>query len=170
MPRPVLIASITFSALVTVALGFFVIGRGIVRGTETCIRCAAQREVTRYGPLRSSSELPNRPECAWAETHIGRCADHAWEATGCWNSWRRVSCHPSPDGHSLMAALARLDDEPAVEFARRFAALPLEREFELWRTANLRWLPGDLGGEEREIAWSLATEAGWKDLASGWPR
>ena len=94
-------------------------------------------------------------------------------SSGCWFSKTPKgvsgSCTMIPDGHSLLAALATLDDRVALELLRRFLALLDKQRVELWRRGNDVAMPERVSGHEREVTRTVAENAGWDDLAVAWP-
>jgi len=70
------------------------------------------------------------------------------------------------DGHVLWKALKRLENDHASQMLRRFASLSEPREIELWRNSNDHGTRDE--HSDKEIARSVAQEAGWSDLATYW--
>jgi hypothetical protein len=149
--------------------GFYLWAFEADRGTEVCARCGAQREVVSLGDVHVIAVPVETPARDWAEAHVGRCREHGWHRSGCWQRGGTVSCTMIPDGHSLLLALARLNDEAATDLARRFESLSEERRVELWRMANRLEDPDSVPSHEREVARAVAEKAGWDDLAAAWP-
>lgn len=167
--RPRLILRLLLGVLLLSAAGFYLWAFQADRGTEICVRCGSLRAVVRMNEFPCFT-LPGATGAhPWVREHIGTCPEHAWHRIGCWQRGAVISCTIVPKGHSLHEALARLNDLPARELAKRFSVLPEDQKWELLRMANRLRAPDLVPGHEAEVAHAVAEQAGWDDLAAAWP-